>query len=186
MMQDGSELAQLRKLVGLNLKLVYEAVKAGKVADLSRENQLYAQVIQEHLHLAYIHNALEFADVREGAPYEIEFEGQAVSPLAHLTMHAAVKAQVEKAPYVRAAFEKLVATGVASHHAEHILGCLFLQAYWEANQAPNTGGAPDKSQVKYRQSLRKIYQDPAFRKKLARKFTLEHPAFELEERMSRT
>ena len=39
--------------------------------------------MQEHMHLTHIHNALEFADLlREGARYEIEFKGDAVSPLA--------------------------------------------------------------------------------------------------------
>jgi hypothetical protein len=34
------------------------------------EEQLLARAMQEHMHLKHIHNALEFADVREGAPYE--------------------------------------------------------------------------------------------------------------------
>jgi hypothetical protein len=44
--------------------------------------------MQEHMHLKHIHNALEFADLREGAPYEIEFEGNVVSPPAHVAVQA--------------------------------------------------------------------------------------------------
>src|SRR5437879_1263588 len=42
-------LTELRRLVGLHEKLVYEAVKAGKVAALPHESQLYAQAMQEHM-----------------------------------------------------------------------------------------------------------------------------------------
>jgi hypothetical protein len=80
--------------------------------------------MQEHMHLKHIHNALEFADVREGAPYEVEFEGNVVSPLAHVAMHAAVKRRIEQVPEVRTAFERMVATGTPAHHAEHVLAAL--------------------------------------------------------------
>ena len=93
---DGDELAKLRKLTGQLHKLTYEAVKAGAVAELPDEEQLFARAMQEHMHLKHIHNALEFADLRQGAPYEIEFEGNVVSPLAHVALHAAVKGQLEQ------------------------------------------------------------------------------------------
>src|SRR5712691_10438240 len=102
----GDQLAKLRKLTGQLQKLTYEAVKSGTMAELSEEEQLFARAMQEHMHLKHIHNALEFADLREGAPYEIEFEGDAVSPLAHVAVHAAVKGQVEEVPEVRTAFER--------------------------------------------------------------------------------
>jgi len=34
--------------------------------------------------------------LREGAPYEIDFEGDAVSPLAHVAVHAAVKGRLNR------------------------------------------------------------------------------------------
>ena len=92
---DGDELAKLRKLTGQLQKLTYEAAKADMVAELPHEEQLFARAMQEHMHLKHIHNALEFADLREGAPYEIEFVGDAVSPLMHVAVHAAVKGQIE-------------------------------------------------------------------------------------------
>jgi hypothetical protein len=87
---DGDELAKLRKLTGQLNKLTYEAAKADMVAELPHEEQLFARAMQEHMHLRHIHNALEFADLREGAPYEIEFEGDAVSPLAQSGCHQSV------------------------------------------------------------------------------------------------
>ncbi len=89
----GDQLEELRKLTGQLQKLTYEAVKSGTMAELSDEEQLFARAMQEHMHLKHVHNALEFADVREGAPYEVEFEGNVISPLAHVAMHAAVKGQ---------------------------------------------------------------------------------------------
>jgi len=88
---DGPKPTELRKLVGQHDKLVYEAVQAGNVAELSHDGQLCAQAIQEHVHLRHVHNALEFADLREGQPYEITIRGHTVSPLAHVHTHAAVK-----------------------------------------------------------------------------------------------
>ena len=95
------ELAKLRELTGQLQKLTYEAVKAGTVAQLPEEEQLFARAMQEHMHLKHIHNALEFADLREGAPYEVEYEGKVVNPLAHVAVHAAVKGQIEKEPEVK-------------------------------------------------------------------------------------
>lgn len=87
----GDQLAKLRKLTGQLQKLTYEAVKSGTMAELSEEEQLFARAMQEHMHLKHVHNALEFADLSEGAPYEIAFQGNTVNPLAHIAVHAAVK-----------------------------------------------------------------------------------------------
>jgi hypothetical protein len=57
-----------------------------------REGQILAKVIQEHLGLPHVHNALEFADVRGGEPYEVD----GVSPLAHLRMHAVVEGMLDR------------------------------------------------------------------------------------------
>ena len=56
---DDAELKELRELIGQHAKLIYEAVKTGRVGELPHESQLYAQAIQEHMHLKHIHNALE-------------------------------------------------------------------------------------------------------------------------------
>jgi len=74
------ELAKLRELTGQLQKFTYEAVKAGTTAELPEEEQLLARAMQEHMHLKHIHNALEFADLREGTPYEVEYEGNVVNP----------------------------------------------------------------------------------------------------------
>jgi hypothetical protein len=175
---DDPTFAELRRLVGQHEKTVYEAVKAGRVAQLPYESQLFAKAMQEHMHLKHVHNALEFADLREGEPYEITVGGEAVNPMAHLTAHAAVKGQVEQDPLVRAAFEKMVSAGTAAHHAEHILGALLFETEWEAARAVEAGKDIEKIQKMYIHKLQKLSRDPAFRKKLSQRFTADHSAFE--------
>jgi hypothetical protein len=175
---DDPELTELRRLLGQHEKLVFEAVKAGTVAKLPYESQLYAQAVQEHMHLKHVHNALEFADLREGAQFEITVRGEPVNPLAHVAAHAAVKGQLEQDPLVRAAFEKMVATGTLSHHAEHVLCALLLETQWEAARSVEAGEDAEKSQKTYIRKLQKLVEDSAFRKKLTRQFAAEHSAFE--------
>lgn len=174
---EGDELAKLLKLTGQLHKLTYEAVKAGTVAELPDEEQLIARAMQEHMHLKHIHNALEFVDLRDGAPYEVEFEGNVVSPLAHVAVHAAVKGQIEQVPEVRSAFEKMVATGTPAHHAEHVLGALLAELMWETSRASG-GGVPAKAKAHYDGSIQKLCRDSAFRKKMTRRFGDSHSAFE--------
>lgn len=175
---DDRILAEVRRLAGQHEKLVYEAVKAGKVAELPHESQLYAQAMQEHIHLRHIHNALEFADLREGVQYEITVGGEAVNPMAHLAAHSAVKGQLELDPLVRAAFEKMVATGTSAHHAEHVLGAMLLEADWESARAVEAGKDAEKAQTAYNCKLQKLIRDSTFRKRLTRQFTADHSAFE--------
>ena len=175
---DDSQFAELRRLVGQNQKVVYEAVKAGSVSQLAHENQLYAKAVQEHVHLKHVHNALEFADLREGESYEVTVGGEPVNPLAHLTAHAAVKGQVEQDPLVRAAFDKMVSTGTSAHHAEHILGALLFETEWETARAVEAGKDIAKIQKIYIHRLQKLSRDSAFRKKLTQRFTADHSAFE--------
>lgn len=172
---DDRDLVNLLKLLGELHKLTYEAVKAGTVADLSNEDQLLARAMQEHMHLKHVHNALEFADVREGVPYEIEFQGNTVSPLAHIAIHAAVKEQIAKVPEVRAAFEKMVATGISAHHAEHVLGSLLAELAWGSS---NSESLAAKAKAHYEHSIRKLCRDSSFRKRMTRRFGDDHSAFE--------
>lgn len=174
---DDDELAKLRKLTGQLHKLTYEVVKAGAVAELPDEEQLFARAMQEHMHLKHVHNALEFADSREGAPYEVEFEGNVVSPLAHVALHAAVKGQIEQEPEVRAAFEKMVATGTPAHHAEHVLAGLLAELMWETSRGSGEG-PPARAKAHYDRSVQKLCRDSAFRKKMTRRFGGSHSAFE--------
>src|SRR5215470_10986907 len=171
------ELAKLRKLTGQLQKLTYESVKAGRMAELPEEEQLFGRAMQEHMHLKHIHNAIEFADLREGAPYEVEFEGNVVSPLAHVVVHAAVKGQIEKVPEVRNAFEKMVATGTPAHHAEHVLGALLSELMWETSRASGEEVLA-KAKALYDRSIQKLCGDSTFRKKMARRFGASHSAFE--------
>ncbi|HEY1471937.1 MAG TPA: DUF1841 family protein [Candidatus Acidoferrum sp.] len=173
---DDRELLNLRKLMGQFHALTYQAVKAGTVAELPPEDQLLARAMQEHMHLKHIHNALEFADLREGEPYEIEFEGNIVNPLAHVAIHAAVKGQIEQVPEVTAAFEKMVATGTPAHHAEHVLGALLSELMWETSRGSEQAAA--KAKAHYDRSIQKLSQDSAFRKKMTQRFGGSHSAFE--------
>jgi len=170
------ELAKLRKLTGQLQKLTYDAVKNGTMAELPEEEQLFATAMQEHMHLKHIHNALEFADLREGDPYEVEFEGNVVSPLAHVAIHAAVKEQIEKLPEVRNAFETMVATGTPAHQAEHVLGGLLGELMWEITRASEKGVA--KVKARYDRSIQKLSEDSSFRKKMTKRFGGSHAAFE--------
>ncbi len=104
------------------------------------------------MHLKHVHHALEFADLREGAQYEITVGGEAVNPLAHVAVHAAVKGQLEQDPRVRAAFEKMVATGTSAHHAEHVLGVLLLETEWETARAVEAGKAREGAEDLHRQT----------------------------------
>jgi hypothetical protein len=169
---------ELRKLVGQHAKLIYAAVKSGTVKELPHESQLYVQAIQEDMHLKHIHNALEFADVREGVQYEITVGGEAVNPLAHVAAHAAVKGQIEQDALVRAPFEKMVATGTSAHHAEHVLAAMLLGTAWERSRSVRAGNGVKKAQTAYNRKLQKLIRDSAFRKKLTRQFTADHSAFE--------
>jgi Domain of unknown function (DUF1841) len=175
---DDPELTELRRLVSQHEKLVFEAIKAGMVAELPHESQLYAQAVQEHMHLKHVHNALEFADLREGAPYEITVGGETVNPSAHVAAHAAVKGQLEQDPLVRAAFEEMVATGTSAHHAEHVLGALLFETEWETARAVEAGKDTERPRKTYIRKLQKLNRDSVFRKKLTRQFTADHSAFE--------
>jgi hypothetical protein len=172
-----SKFTELRRTVGQRNKLLYEAVKAGRTADLSPEDRALARAISEHMHLRHVHNALEFADLREGEPYEIEVDGNAVSPTAHLVVHSAVKGQKEADPRVRAAFEKLVASGSSTHQAEHVLGFLFTGLYFEIWKPGNTDAKVAKARAAYYRKIKKITLDAPYCKKLARKFNDEHFGF---------
>jgi hypothetical protein len=175
---DDDILKELRELVGQHAKHVYDAVKAGNVSELPHESQLYAQAIQEHMHLKHIHNAIEFADVREGEQYEITVKGETVNPMAHIAAHSAVKEQIGQDPSIRAAFEKMGATGISGHHAEHVLGALFFEMEWERARAIETGKDAEKAQTTYNRKIQKLIRDSAFRKKLTRQFSDDHAVFE--------
>ena len=170
------EHAKLRKLIGEFHQLTYEAVKTGAVDALPSDERLFGRAMQEHMHLKHVHNALEFADLREGAPYEIEFQGNTVNPLAHIAVHAAVKGQIEQDPKVRAAFEKMVATGISAHHAEHVLGGLLTEVIWGSSQSSE--GTASKAKARYDQSIQRLCRDSQFRKKMTRRFGDNHSAFE--------
>ena len=175
---DDAKLKELRELVGQHAKLVYDAIKSGMVVELPHESQLYAQAVQEHMHLKHIHNALDFADVRDGEQYEIWVGGETVNPMAHIAAHSAVKGQIEQDPLVRAAFEKMMATGISAHHAEHVLGALLLEMEWEGAQAIEAGKDTQKVQATYTRKIQKLNRDSVFRKKLTRQFPDDHSAFE--------
>ncbi len=175
--KDESEegLQELRKVMGEYDVAVYRAVKEGRVQDLSGEGQILAKVIQEHLGVPHFHNALEFADVREGEPYLVN----GASPLAHVATHAAVEAMVGGGNAdMKAAYEKLLSTGVNGHRAAHILGAIFLQCYLDAAKADERGEPPEKAWRKCQRTLRKLCTDSAVRRKWVRKFSEDHPLFE--------
>jgi hypothetical protein len=69
---------------------------------------------------------------------------------------------------VKAAFEKVVATGMSTHRAEHVLGAILADWFVEA---PKDRGRPN---TVYERKIQKIIRDPVFRRKLTRKFTTDH------------
>jgi hypothetical protein len=170
-----SNLSELRSLADQSLGLVYEAVKAGIADQLPPEYRALAQAVEEHRHLSHVHNALEFADVREGEPYEVIVDGNPVNPLAHVSIHAAVKEQIASEPVIRAAFEKMVAIGFTPHHAEHVLMGMLMELLWEISQ-PRPGAA--KARALYMRNLKKLDRDKAYRRKLTDKFGPGHFALE--------
>lgn len=170
-----SELRQLGELVGKHDALVYKAVKQGKVDSLSRDGQLKAKAIQDHLHLPHVHNALAFAAEREGERYEIEVDGEPVSPLAHIAFHAAVEGQIVEDENVRAALEKLLAVGVGRHHAIHILMEPLMKFFFEATSAYEKGDQMiEKHEHARRRHIKKLVRDSAFRKKQVRQSSSRH------------
>jgi hypothetical protein len=120
---DDRELTELRRVVGLHEKLVYEAIKRGRVAEPIPMRGRCKNI----LHLKRVH-AVEFADVREGVQYEITVQGETMNPMAHVATHAAVKEQIEEDPLVRTAFENMVATTTSDPHAEHGLAAMLMEA----------------------------------------------------------
>ena len=176
-MADSKE-SELRALLGQHDKVVYEAVKDGIVDDLPPEHQSLARAMAEHRHLRHIHHALEFADLREGEAYEIEVDGNVVSPMAHLAMHAAAKGQIDADPPVRAAFEKMVASGASPHHAEHVLAALFAELYFNLSKAAEAGTDPEKARAAYYRKIKKLTRDAFLRRKLLRQISAGHEAFE--------
>ena len=165
------EQSDLRELVGQFDALVYAAVKQGRVAGLPHEGQILAKAIQDHLDLPHVHNALEFADVRGGEPYEVD----GVSPLAHLRMHAAVEGMLDGGnAEVNASYEKLLATGIQRHHAVHIIGAIFMEFYFDAAKEMERGAGSGKAERTFTRSLRKICTDSAYRRRMARRFGEGH------------
>jgi hypothetical protein len=100
-----------------------------------------------------------------------------VNPLAHVIAHAP-KVSSNRILWLRAAFEKMVATGTSAHHAEHVLAALFLEAHWGTARAVDVIDM-DKAEKGYIRKLQKLVQNSAFRKKTTRQFTADHSAFEI-------
>ena len=98
-----------------------------------------------------------------------------VSPIAHLRMHAAVEGMLRGGNAdVKAAYEKLLATGIEGHHAVHIVGAIFMEYYFDAAKGMQQGAPSDKAERKFARSLRKICTDSSFRRKMARRFSEQH------------
>lgn len=165
-MPEGN-LNRLRKLVGQHEHLVYGAVKAGGIGHLSGESLSLAEAIQDHANLRHIHNALEYSDVREGQPYEIQYQGDTVNPLMHVYSHAAVKESVTHNEGASSAFAKLLSEGISRHHAEHILSMFLLEAEWHAAHGGDEEG--------FQNSLQKICASRKFRRKWIEKTSGAHP-----------
>jgi hypothetical protein len=156
---------RLRDLVDSYTHFVYEAVKAGKIGELTREGQLMAKAIQEHLDVPWIHNALEFADLREGQPFLIAGSDGPIDPFSHIYLHAAVLGMVEESCETREAFKALRTDGIAEHHAVHVLSGLvkeFLEHQDELSE----------SNLRYAQ--KRICRDPNYRRQLAQAFPASH------------
>ena len=152
---------ELRDLLGKYDSLVYAAVKEGHVAELPEEDQCFARAILDHLGLPHIHNALEFADLRDGEPYVVD----GVSPMAHLRMHTAVEEMLSGGnEEVNAAVDRLLSTGIGRHHAIHIVGAIFMQFYLDVSRELERGAQSDKPMRKFNRSVQRLRTDSSFRK----------------------
>lgn len=178
--REGS-LRELRELVNNHDYLVYRAVQEGKVHELSHEDQLMALAIQEHLDLPGVHNALEFADVRDGDSYEIQTDGGPTSPLAHITGHATILQIREKDQDVQAAFEKLAQQGISEHRAIHILTSILMGFLWlegrryQGLPTPLIGEERKIFKGDWKHAVRKICHNPHYRSMVTQKFGFDHP-----------
>ena len=175
---DDPKLSAFHKLLARMKAWSTPPVKAGAIDDLPHESLLFAKIVQEHMHLKHVHNALEFADLRDGTPYDTTFNGDPVSSSIRLALHAAVKGQIEADPLVRAAFDKMVTTGTSAHHAEHVLCALLAETQFEEMQALDAGEDSGKQRAIYIHKLQKPARDSAFRKKLTQSFPADQPPFE--------
>jgi hypothetical protein len=92
--------------------------------------------------------------------------------------HAAVKEQIEQDPIVRAAFETMIETSTSSHHAEHVLAAMLMEAQCESAQAIEVGKGPEKAWIACKRKLQELVRDSTFRKKLTRQFSGNHSALE--------
>lgn len=157
--------------------LVYGAVKADRVDDLPGETKCMALAMKEHAHLPGVHNALEFADVRDGEPHEIDVDGEPLNPLAHISLHAAVLEMVQNNKEAEAAFRALVGEGINRHHAVHILGGLVGGFLWvRARKAKGLDASDDTGllQGDIEQALARIQRDGDYRAQLIGTFTAAH------------
>jgi hypothetical protein len=167
---DEETLKELGKLVSEQDHLIYRAVKAGGISRLSGESRSIAEASQDHLHLSHVRNAFEFADVREGQPYEIQHEGTTVNPLAHVTVHAAVKESIKQHEWARWAFAKLLSEGASKHHAEHILSMIFVETLWNATHGGDAEG--------FRRGAEKICASRQAQRRWIRSTPDKHPSMD--------
>lgn len=139
--------------------------------ELSRDGQFFARAIQQHLELPRIPNPLGLAELREGEQDRVN----GASPIFHCYLHAADEEMIEGGPEdTKAAYEKLLTAGVASHLAIHILGALFLQLYHGVHAANGREESVDEAERDFQKALRKICTDSTFRRKMARQFNGTH------------
>ena len=174
---EKNKLERLRSLADTDDHAVYEAIKAGKVGELSHEGQLEAKAIEEHLNFPGVHNALEFGDLRDGQPFELEDAGQPVSPLAHIAAHAVILGMLETNSDARAAVESLKQErAVSEHHAIHVLSALVLGYQLIAVHGRNGLEKDERDLLKgdFEYALKRICRDPRYRYRLTRRFGPAH------------
>jgi hypothetical protein len=155
--------AALRRYVGERISEIYQSLQAGEIDELKGEDRAFAEAMQDHLDLPHVHNALEFAGDSEGVPYVVNVNGTEVSPVAHITMHSAVKQALASDPAARKAYDALrTVQGISAHHAEHVLIGLMFECVYE------------EKPPRYQAALKQIVSDDKTRKRLIEKYGPGH------------
>ncbi|OYD14398.1 hypothetical protein CH333_02435 [candidate division WOR-3 bacterium JGI_Cruoil_03_44_89] len=107
-----------RQLRAQSRKIIHEIwVKLKKGEPLEGEYKTIGKALSEHKEY---HNVWEFADVIDGADYEID----GTNPFLHIILHSTVKNQIasNNPKEVRETFQRLQSKGLSKHEAEHVIG----------------------------------------------------------------
>jgi len=119
----------LKTLNRERIHAIWEAAKAGNVADLDDEDQKLVQIMLQHQE--EFHNQFEFADVMSGHDFDPEHE---TNPFIHIRLHSMVENYLElRDPIEAYQFYLSMRRKKADHHeAIHLVSTVFVYFLFEA------------------------------------------------------